>query len=137
MHNAVRGALGIEQFNLTCGKFNTPDGTPIRDYVNVVDLDTAHILALEYLMNGGKSETINLGTGTGYSVMEIVKQVETITGKKIEVKPGETRVGEPEKLVASIEKAQSVLGWKPAHTLEQSVKSLVDWYTKHPHGWDK
>jgi UDP-glucose 4-epimerase len=54
MQNAVRGALGIEEFNLTCGKFDTPDGTPIRDYVNVVDLDHAHLLALEYLMNGGK-----------------------------------------------------------------------------------
>lgn len=137
MQNAVRGALGIEPFQLTCGKFDTPDGTPIRDYVNVVDLDTAHLLALEYLMNGGKSETINLGTGTGNSVMEIIKQVESITGKKIDVKPGEVRRGEPAKLIASNEKAAKVLGWRPTHTLEQSVKSLVDWYTKHPNGWEK
>ncbi len=136
MQNAVRGALGIEPFRLTCGKFDTPDGTPIRDYVNVVDLDEAHILALEYLMNGGQSETINLGTGTGNSVMGIIKQVEFITGKKIEVQVGDVRKGEPAKLIASIEKAARVLGWKPTHTLEQSVQSLVDWYSKHPHGWE-
>ncbi|MDA1317361.1 MAG: UDP-glucose 4-epimerase GalE, partial [bacterium] len=65
MQNAVRGALGIEPFKLTCGTFDTPDGTPIRDYVNVVDLNTAHLLALEYLLKGGKSEIINLGTGDG------------------------------------------------------------------------
>ncbi len=137
MQNAVRGALGIEPFQLTCGKFDTPDGTPVRDYVNVVDLDSAHILALEYLMNGGQSETINLGTGEGNSVMEIVKQVEKITGKKIDLQTGEVRKGEPAKLIASTEKAAKVLGWKPTHTLEQSVQSLVYWYTKHPQGWEK
>jgi UDP-glucose 4-epimerase len=69
--------------------------------------------------------------------MEIVKQVEVITGKKIELKTGDARAGEPPKLIAANAKAQTVLGWKPEHTLEQSVKSLVVWYTKHPHGWEK
>lgn len=137
MQNAVRGALGIEPFYLTCGKFDTPDGTPIRDYVNVVDLNEAHLLALEYLMKGGSSEIINLGTGTGNSVMEIVKQVEEITGNSIKVDSGETRAGEYAKMIASTEKAERVLGWKPEHTLKDSVQSLVDWYTKRPHGWEK
>ena len=136
MQNAIRGVLGIEPFNLTCGKFDTPDGTPIRDYVNVVDLNVAHILAVEYLMNGGKSEIINLGTGDGNSVMEVVQQVEAITDKKIDVKRGEVRQGEPEKLVAAISKAETILGWKPTRTLKQSVQSLVSWYTKHPNGWE-
>ncbi|PIZ66143.1 UDP-glucose 4-epimerase GalE [Candidatus Roizmanbacteria bacterium CG_4_9_14_0_2_um_filter_39_13] len=136
MQNAVRGALGIEPFNLTCGKFDTADGTPIRDYVNIVDLNEAHILAVEHLLSGKESQIINLGTGTGNSVMEIVQEVEAITGKKIGVKLGEVRKGEPEKLIASIEKAQKVLGWKPTHTLQDSVQSLVDWYTKHPQGWE-
>ena len=137
MQNAVRGALGIEKFNLTCGKFDTPDGTPIRDYVNVVDLNVAHILALEYLMNGGKSETINLGTGDGNSVMEIVQKVQEITGKNIPVSQGQERAGEYAKMVASTEKAQKILGWNPVHSLKDSVRSLVDWYSKHPAGWEK
>ena len=136
MQNAVRGALGIEPFNLTCGKFETPDGTPIRDYVNVVDLNEAHLLALEYLINGGVSETINLGTGDGNSVMEIVKKVEEITGKHIEIGKSESRAGEYAKMVASTEKAEKVLGWKPTHTLQDSVQSLVSWYTKYPNGWE-
>jgi len=137
MQNAVRGALGIEPFKLTCGKFDTDDRTPIRDYVNVVDLGEAHILALEYLLSGGKSDVINLGTGDGNSVMEIVKKVEEITGKKIEINIGETRSGENAKLIASTEKAKKILGWKPSQrSLQNSVQSLVDWYTKHPDGWE-
>jgi len=136
MQNAVRGALGIEPFSLTCGKFDTPDGTPIRDYVNVVDLAEAHVLALEHLLSGKSSEIINVGTGTGNSVMEIVKKVEEITGKSIEVGTGESRAGEYAKMVASTEKAEKILGWKPAHSLTDSVQSLVDWYSKHPNGWE-
>lgn len=135
MQNVVRGALGIEPFYLTCGKFDTPDGTPIRDYVNVVDLNEAHLKALEYLDNGGSSEIINLGTGNGDSVLEIVKKVEEITGKHISVDTGEARNGEYAKMVASIEKAQRLLGWKPSRSLQQSVESLVKWYTAHPQGW--
>jgi UDP-glucose 4-epimerase len=137
MQNAVRGALGIEPFQMTCGTFDTPDGTPIRDYVNVVDLDTAHLLAIDYLMNGGKSEIINLGTGTGNSVKEIVTQVQEITGKKFDLKQGEARLGEYATMIAATEKAKTVLGWTPQHTLKQSVQSLVDWYTKRPNGWEK
>jgi UDP-glucose 4-epimerase len=137
MQNAVRGALGIEPFYLTCGRFDTPDGTPIRDYVNVVDLNEAHIKALEYLFNGGSSEIINLGTGDGNSVMEIVQQVEEITGKKINVDQGPARAGEYAKMIASTKKAKEILGWVPARTLKNSVESLVSWYTKHPHGWVK
>ncbi len=137
MQNAVRGAMGIEPFQLTCGTFDTPDGTPIRDYVNVVDLNNAHILALEYLLKGGKSEIINLGTGTGNSVKEIVNQVQAITGKSFELKQGEARKGESPKLIASTEKAKKVLNWEPTHSLEDSVKTLVEWYKKHPQGWEK
>jgi UDP-glucose 4-epimerase len=83
VQNAVRGALGIEKFFLTCPEVDTPDKTPIRDYVNVVDLNEAHLKALEYLVKGGKSDIINLGTGTGNSVLEIVEQVKKITVKEI------------------------------------------------------
>jgi UDP-glucose 4-epimerase len=136
MQNAVRGALGIEPFYLTCGKFDTPDGTSIRDYVNVEDLNEAHASALEYLLNGGASEIINIGTGTGSSVLEIVKAVEAGTGAKIEVTPGEARAGESPKLVASIEKARRVLGWEPKRTIDDSVRTLVTWYKARPNGWE-
>ena len=135
VQNAVRGAMGIDKFFLTCPTVDTPDGTPIRDYINVVDLNEAHIKALEYLTNGGQSEIINLGTGTGNSVFEIVDKVEEITGAKLSREKGEERKGEYAKIYADITKAKKVLGWEPKRTIEDSINSLVKWYTKHPHGW--
>lgn len=137
MQNAVRGALGIEPFFLTCPEVDTSDKTPIRDYVNVVDLNEAHLLAVDYLLSGGKSEIINLGTGTGNSVMEIVNKVQEVTGEKIEMQKTIPREGEYAKMIASIGKANEVLHWTPKRTIEDSVKSLVSWYNSHPHGWEK
>jgi UDP-glucose 4-epimerase len=137
MQNAVRGAMGIEPFYLTCAKMDTPDGTPIRDYVNVVDLNEAHFKAIEYLVNGGKSETINIGTGSGHSVKEIVDKVQEVTGKSFNLQSSEPRAGESPRLIASIEKAKSLLGWEPKRSLEDSVKSLITWYTAHPKGWER
>ncbi len=135
MQNAIRGVLGIEPFYLTCPQVDTPDKTPIRDYTNVVDLNEAHLKALEYLFKGGESQIINLGTGTGNSVLEIISQVEKSTGKKIPLQKAVARQGEYGKMIASIEKAEKVLGWKPRRTIEDSVKSLINWYNSHPHGW--
>lgn len=135
MQNAVRGALGIEPFYLTCSEVDTLDKTPIRDYVNVVDLNEAHLKAIEYLINGGKSEIINLGTGTGNSVLEIVNKVQEVTGKHIELTKSTPRQGEYAKMIASIEKADKVLNWRPHRTIKDSVKSLVAWYTSNPKGW--
>ena len=136
MQNAIRGALDIDKFFLTCPRVDTPDGTPIRDYINVVDLNIAHIKALNYLKDGGKNQIINLGTGTGNSVLEIVEKVEEITGKKLDREQGEARKGEYAKVYADISKARRVLGWEPKRSIEDSVKSLVKWYTKHPNGWE-
>lgn len=135
VQNAVRGALGIEPFYLTCPEVDTIDKTPIRDYINVVDLNEAHLLAVEYLLNGGKSEVVNLGTGTGNSVLEIIKKVEEVTGKKIEMKKTTPRQGEYAKIYASIEKAKKILGWQPKRTIKNSIISLVRWYERHPKGW--
>lgn len=137
VQNSVRGALGIEPFFLTCPKVDTPDKTPIRDYVNVVDLNEAHLSALEYLEKENKSEIINIGTGKGNSVLEVINQVEKETGKKIEVQKTTAREGDPARLVASIEKAKKVLGWEPKRTIADSIKSLDLWYKAHPHGWEK
>lgn len=135
VQNAVRGALGIEPFFLTYPEVDTPDKSPIRDYINVIDLNEAHIKALEYLFNGGTNEVLNLGTGTGNSVLEIVEAVKKITGKEFALKKGEIRTGDDARKIASIEKAKKVLGWQPKRSLEDSVHSLVQWYTSHPKGW--
>jgi UDP-glucose 4-epimerase len=135
MQNAVRGALEIEPFYLTCPEVDTPDKTPIRDYINVVDLNTAHLKALEHLLSGGKSEIINLGTGEGNSVLEIVETVEKVTDKTLDKKQGEARKGEYAKMIADTNKAKEVLGWEPKRSLEDSVNSLVAWYSEHPRGW--
>ncbi|MCL4363830.1 UDP-glucose 4-epimerase GalE [Patescibacteria group bacterium] len=137
VQNAVRGALGIEKFYLTCPEVDTPDKTPIRDYIDVVDLNEAHLKAMEYLLKNGTSEIINLGTGTGNSVLEVVKQVEKFTGKTIPVDKANTRQGDDAKKIAAIKKAETVLGWKPRKTIEDSIKSLLVWYKAHPQGWEK
>ena len=135
VQNAVMGALGIEPFYLTCPQVSTPDKTPIRDYINVVDLNEAHLSALDYLMNGGQSEVINLGTGTGNSVLEIVKKVEEATGYKFDLKKTTPRQGDDPKKIASIDKAKKILNWEPKRTIKDSVKSLMAWYNQHPKGW--
>ncbi|QQS38729.1 UDP-glucose 4-epimerase GalE [Candidatus Woesebacteria bacterium] len=135
IQNAVRGALGIEEFLLTCPQVDTPDSTPIRDYVNVVDLNEAHLKAIEYLEKDGKNEIINLGTGEGNSVLEIVKVVQELTGKKFDLKAGEKRKGEATKMIADIKKAEKILNWKPQRNVSDSIKSLIAWYGKQPTGW--
>jgi len=137
VQNAVRGALGIEPFYLTCPKVDTPDKTPIRDYVNVVDLNIAHLNALEYLFKGGKSETINLGTGTGSSVLEIINEVENTTGYKFQLKKTTLRQGEYAKMMANITKAKIILNWQPTRTIKNSVETLIKWYKSHPEGWEE
>lgn len=136
VQNAVRGALGIEPFSLTCPQVATPDKTPIRDYVNVVDLNLAHLSALQYLMEGGKSEIINLGTGAGSSVLEIIQRVQEVTGVKFEVGKSIPRQGDDAKKIADITKAKQILGWTPKRNIKDSITSLAAWYKRHPHGWD-
>ena len=137
VQNAVRGALGIEKFYLTCPEVDTPDKTPIRDYIDVVDLNEAHLKALEYLFSTKKSEVINLGTGTGSSVLEVVDKVKKLTGVEIPIEKANIRQGDDAKKIADIKKAEKVLAWKPSKTIEDSIKSLIIWYKKHPKGWDR
>lgn len=136
MQNAVRGALGMEEFKLTCPKVDTPDGTPIRDYINVEDLVEAHFKALEYLRNNGESDIFNLGTGKGNSVLEIVNEVKKITGAEFPITAGEARKGEYAEIYANNQKARTVLNWNPNKTVSNGVESLVKWYKSHPKGWE-
>ncbi len=136
MQNAVLGALGMREFTFNYATVATPDGSPIRDYVNVVDLGEAHVAALQFLQREKRSEIFNLGTGTGNSVLEIVNMVKQVTGKDFPVAPDPNRrTGEADRMVADYQKAKTLLGWTPKRTLEQSVKSLISWYSSHPKGW--
>ncbi|MDO8741539.1 MAG: UDP-glucose 4-epimerase GalE [Candidatus Roizmanbacteria bacterium] len=137
VQNVIRGALGIEKFYLTCPEVDTPDKTPIRDYIDVVDLNEAHLKALEYLISTGKNQIINLGTGTGNSVLEVVNQVKKLTGSEIPIEKANTRLGDDAKKIADIKLANEILGWKPKRTIEDSVRSLIVWYKSHPNGWGK
>jgi UDP-glucose 4-epimerase len=137
VQNLVRGALGIEKFFLTCPEVDTPDKTPIRDYIDVIDLNEAHLKAMEYLDSNGKSDVINLGTGMGYSVLEVVDQVRKLTGAEIPIEKANTRQGDDAKKIADIKKAKAVLGWSPKRTIKDSVESLIKWYKTHPNGWEK
>ena len=115
--------------------YPTPDGTCIRDYVHVADLADAHIQALEYLGNGGKSDFINLGTGHGYSVLEVIQAAEKVTGAKIRMRMDPPRPGDPARLVADAKKAYRVLGWKPNYDLGGILRSQWEWRKKHPRGY--
>jgi UDP-glucose 4-epimerase len=111
--------------------YPTKDGTCIRDYVHVNDLASAHILALERLENKGDSAFLNLGTGQGYSVMEVIKKAEQVTGKRVAYEKADRRAGDPAVLVASNHKAIQELGWKPQWTtLENIVETAWRWHMK-------
>ncbi len=135
VQNTVRGALNIEPFYLTCPNVKTRDKTPIRDYIDVLDLNEAHILALEYLLHNGVSEIINLGTGHGNSVLEVVEKVMDQTSTKIKIEKNIARKGEYARMIADISRAKKILNWEPKRSLEDSIKSLKKWYERKPEGW--
>jgi len=93
--------------------YDTPDGTCIRDYIHVMDLAAAHVLAVENLLAGGASNAFNAGTGSGHSVLEVVRAVEEVTGRKVPYTMGPRRAGDPPSLVANSEKLKRSLGWEP------------------------
>jgi UDP-glucose-4-epimerase GalE len=133
----IQAAMGqrphIEVFGTD---YPTPDGTCIRDYIHVDDLAEAHLLALERL--GPGSELLyNLGIGRGYSVREVIRTVEEVTGKAVPVKEGPRRAGDPPVLVASSEKIQRDLGWRPRYgDLRAIVETAWNWHRTHPRGYN-
>ena len=135
LQNAVRGALGIEKFSYTCQKVDTLDGTPIRDYIDVEDLVSAHKAALDYLQAGGSSDVFNLGNGRGWSVKEIVSSVEEYFGVSLAGEDRHTRQGEYAEVYANTRKANEVLKWQTKKSLLDSIKSLEVWYKEKPNGY--
>ena len=113
--------------------YPTPDGTAIRDYIHVVDLAKAHVIALQRLLNKknlAKVETFNLGTGTGSSVLEVITAFEKVSGKKLPYKIVDRREGDITSAYANTDKANNVLGWKAMSTLEESLASAWKWEQK-------
>ena len=118
--------------------YDTPDGTCVRDYVQVEDLIAAHILALEYLKAGNESNFFNLGSNQGYSVQEMLEAAREVTGKEIPAKIAPRRAGDPSRLVASSAKAQAILGWQPKFTdVKEIIKTAWDWHVSHPNGYEE
>lgn len=116
--------------------YPTVDGTCIRDYIHVTDLAQAHILAVEYLVKGNESNIFNLGNGVGFTVKEVIDTARKVTGHPIPVTITPRRAGDPAKLIASSEKAKTILGWNPQHAdLEKIIASAWKWHKTHPHGY--
>jgi UDP-glucose 4-epimerase len=135
--NVLSAAAGdLAEVTVFGDKYPTADGTAIRDYVHVVDLADAHIRALEYLRSGGKSEFLNLGTGHGNSVLEVIETARQVTGRKIPMRIAPARAGDPPRLVADPTKAKKVLGWEPAKSdLRSIISSAWEWRQRHPRGY--
>ncbi len=118
--------------------YPTKDGTCIRDYIHVTDLAQAHILAVEYLMKGNESNIFNLGNGVGFTVNEVIETARKVTGHPIPATITPRRSGDPAQLIASSDKARSVLGWDPQHAdLEEIIASAWKWHSTHPNGFAK
>lgn len=116
--------------------YPTPDGTCVRDYIHVNDLADAHLLALERL-EPGKQMRYNLGIGRGYSVREVIETASQVTGKPVPVKEGPRREGDPPVLIASSEKIQRELGWRPRYTeLRSIIETAWRWHQSHPKGYN-
>lgn len=117
--------------------YATEDGTCIRDYIHVIDLADAHIKAVEYLENGKGSNIFNLGNGVGFSVKEMITATEEATNEDIKVVLGERRAGDPAKLVASSEKARTLLGWTPKYTnIKDIITTAWTWHKNNPNGYE-
>jgi UDP-arabinose 4-epimerase len=131
---AIFAALGrIPSFTLYGTDYPTADGSAIRDYIHVTDLAAAHVAALDYLAGGGAPVALNLGTGSGTSVLQIVRTVEAVTGRPVPTTHSERRAGDPSALVADAGRARAVLGWTPKFTsIDDIVSSAWRWHASGP-----
>jgi UDP-glucose 4-epimerase len=134
---ALQVASGRRPFLSVFGNdYPTPDGTAVRDYVHVADLAEAHVLASTHLRAGKGSDMINLGTGRGASVLEVAQAAARVTGREVALRHEPRRTGDPAHLVASAERAGTVLGWRPRHVeLDEIVGSAWRWQSANPHGY--
>jgi UDP-glucose-4-epimerase GalE len=130
---AIETALGRRpELQVMGTDYPTPDGTAIRDFVHVTDLADAHVRALRHLEGGGAAGALNLGTGSGHSVREVVAMVERITGSRVTARSAPRRAGDPAALVAAPGRASEVLGWQPQWSgLDRIVQTAYQWHCRH------
>ena len=134
----LRAILTGEPLTIFGNDFTTRDGSPVRDYIHVSDLADAHILAAVYLMDNGATDAFNLGTGRGYTVFEVMRATERITGRTVPHTIGARRPGDSAELVASPGKAVSTLGWSDERTsLDDIIASAWDWMQRNPRGYEE
>jgi UDP-glucose 4-epimerase len=132
----LRVAVGADDRFTIFGKdYPTDDGTCVRDYLHVADLADAHARAIRYLTEGGAPAVCNLGSGCGYSNLQVLRACEEATGVEIPVDVGPRRPGDPARLVASVERAREVLGWSPTRDLYEMVAHAWQWHRTHPSGY--
>ncbi len=133
----IKSALNGSPIRVYGTDYNTPDGTCIRDYIHVVDLAHAHILALQKLEREDPSSIYNLGNGNGYSVREVIETVKKVTGRNVASINSPRRPGDPARLVASSDKIRKELGWTPKYPdLETIVQTAWEWHRNHPKGYN-
>jgi UDP-glucose 4-epimerase len=127
---AIEAAFGRRQaLDLYGNDYPTPDGTAVRDYIHVTDLADAHVRALAHLWQGKPSMALNLATGRGYSVAEVVATIERVTGRAVPLRLAPRRPGDPPELVADPTRARTVLGWAPQHSdLDTIVATAAAWH---------
>jgi UDP-arabinose 4-epimerase len=133
---AIEAAFGRgKELSIFGTDYPTPDGTAIRDYIHVVDLGDAHLRALEHLQRGEKSLFLNLGTGRGHSVREVIGAVEKVSGRKVPAREVGRRAGDPPALVADPRRAAEVLGWTPRYAdITTIVEHACRWHEKKASG---
>jgi UDP-arabinose 4-epimerase len=128
---AMAATAGLQPFTIFGCDYPTPDGTAIRDYIHVADLAAAHVMALQHLLSGGRSLAVNLGSGRGYSVLEVLASVERVCGHRVPVRHGPRRPGDPSALVADAAEARATLGWRPQYPqLDAIVDTAWRWHSR-------
>ena len=125
---ALKALLTNGEFKVFGSDYPTKDGTCVRDYVHVADISQAHLLGLDHLLQGKKGGIFNIGSGTGYSVNELLDAIDRVTGKKINRKMSERRPGDPPTLVASSKKLSAELGWKAKYSLDEIIETAWKWH---------
>lgn len=127
----------LECLSVFGNDYDTPDGTGVRDYIHVVDLAKGHVAAVDYMLKHKGTEIINLGTGKGYSVLDMVKAFERVNGVKVNYKIAPRRPGDLATVYSDPKKAKEVLGWEATHDLDDMCRDSWAWQSKNPNGYKK
>ena len=134
--NVLAAALGKRRLEIYGTDYPTRDGSAVRDYVHVADIADAHLRALDVGLDGAAALAVNLGTGAGRSVREVVAAARGVTGRDVPTVERPRRPGDPPELVAAVNRAATVLGWRASHSsLEEILGSAWRWHQHHPHGY--